>query len=420
MKKQLCLLFIIILSGHLTRAQYWSATGASTSAGAVYLITATHVGDHIYVVGNNQTFAYSTNKGSTWTSTSVTLPKGIFAALYSAAGRLYASAKVNNYDYELYYSTDNGTSWTLDTVGLPLNIVKSGKAPVKVKDMGNDYMIAYNSTTARVKHKSASSWSVTTIDNVVTEVVNHDGNWYAVGVQKIVKSNDHGASWNALTTSGLPANFQGSFLASNGSDRLWVSVPPANGGEDIYFSDDDGASWSLTNSAGNFAYSNPWVGAMYAVGNYLFAAVSPKFANFQDPPPFIISSAVQPSFSVGDTSGLPRGGTTTDLPFFFHIGDKLYTMMGDLHTSTPGFPANVGITERELTGYQVYPNPASDYIRINSPEPVSWELHTLQGQRLGQGKSTMDSPISLQNLSPGVYFLSFPNEDRPAVRILKD
>ncbi|HAD96406.1 MAG TPA: hypothetical protein DCG19_03310, partial [Cryomorphaceae bacterium] len=315
---------------------------------------------------------------------------------------------------------DNGTSWTLDTVGLPLNIVKSGKAPVKVKDMGNDYMIAYNSTTARVKHKSASSWSVTTIDNVVTEVVNHDGNWYAVGVQKIVKSNDHGASWNALTTSGLPANFQGSFLASNGSDRLWVSVPPANGGEDIYFSDDDGASWSLTNSAGNFAYSNPWVGAMYAVGNYLFAAVSPKFANFQDPPPFIISSAVQPSFSVGDTSGLPRGGTTTALPFFFHIGDKLYTMMGDLHTSTPGFPANVGITERELTGYQVYPNPASDYIRINSPEPVSWELHTLQGQRLGQGKSTMDSPISLQNLSPGVYFLSFPNEDRPAVRILKD
>ncbi|MGB0176262.1 MAG: hypothetical protein ACPF9D_03790, partial [Owenweeksia sp.] len=108
MKKQLHLIITGLLWGTLCYGQYWNPTGALSSAGANYLIAATHVNGNIYVVGNTQNLAYSTDKGVTWTNQSFTLPKGVFMALYGAGGRLYALSRINNLQAELYYSTDNG------------------------------------------------------------------------------------------------------------------------------------------------------------------------------------------------------------------------------------------------------------------------------------------------------------------------
>ena len=84
---------------------------------------------------------------------------------------------------------------------------------------------------------------------------------------------------------------------------------------------------------------------MHAVDNYLFAKVNPECVNSQDPPPYLVSSATQPRFSPGKTSGPGAGMTTTSLPFYFHVEDKLFTMMIYLYSTQPEFPgmASLGL-----------------------------------------------------------------------------
>ncbi len=408
MKTQLYLIAFALLASPTAFAQAWSPTGAAPAINAQYLTAATHIGNTIFVVGNNQSFGLSTDKGSTWSKPTITPPPGTFAALSGVAGRLYASMKINTYDYELHYSTDNGNTWTIDTVGLPKNVVKTGKAAMNLVDMGNNYILAYNATTARYKKATAPSWTKTTIDNVIVSVTAMNGKWYAVGTGKILKSTDNGSTWNPISTSGLPANFQGNTLATNRQGRLFVSTPPADGGEDIYYSDDEGASWTVTNSAGHYTHSNPWVGAMYAVGDYVFAAISPKFGAFQDPPPFIMSSTSNPSFAVGDTTGLGSGLTTTALPFFFHIGEKLFTMMGDLYSSKPGFASNVSISENKAA-LAVFPNPVSNVVNISTSTPMDWQLFGPNGVIIEKGNTDIKNRIDFQNRMDGIYLLVLTN-----------
>lgn len=410
MKSLIGTLTILLFSlvNNTTHAQYWSATGAKAAAGAGYMIAACRLGNNIYGVGNNQTFVWSTDKGVSWTAPSITAPSGSFAALYGTGNRIYASIKRTTYDYDLYYSTDNGTTWTIDSAGLPQNITKTGKASVYVVHMGNGYVMAYNSGTARYKKLGDPTWLTTNVDAIILDIAYMGNDWYAIGANKILKSTDKGGSWSAISTSGLPANFQGNKLATNRIDRMFISTPPAAGGEDIYFSNDGGSTWTLTNSAGQYSHANPWVGAMYAVDDYVFAAVSPEFANFQDPPPYLMSSANQPSFSLGDTTGLGEGMTTTSLPFFFHVGDKLFTMMGDLYVSTPGFSGTMGVEENSVS-VGLYPNPARDAVSINSPFlvfPAVIKVYNSVGEVvMEKAVKTEEDKVSLELLSQGLYII---------------
>ncbi len=386
-------------------AQYWSATGALPATSGQYLTAACHIGNNIYVVANNQVFGLSTDKGLTWTAPTISAPTGAFASLYTTADRLYANMKINTFDYELHYSLDNGSTWTIDTVGLPNNAVKTGKASMNVYNMGDNYIMAANGTTARYKKLGDPTWKSTSMDVVISDITALNSKWYAIGAVKILQSTDFGVSWSTLTTTGLPANFQGHKLASNKKDKLYISTAPSGGGEDIYFSTDEGASWTLTNSAGHYTHSNPWVGAMHAVGDYIFAAVSPEFANFQDPPPYLMSSASTPNFAPGDTTGLGMGLATTYLPFFFHINDKLYTMMGELYTSTPGFAADLSSASNSMTEMQVYPNPTTDILNISLTEPFEWALSNITGEILLRGKSDGELELSLDQFSSGLFIL---------------
>lgn len=270
--------------------------------------------------------------------------------------------------------------------------------------MGGGYIIAYNSTVARFKKLGDPTWQPTTIDAVILDIGTLGNDWYAIGINKIVKSTNHGSTWAAINSSGFPTNFQGNQLATNKVDRMFISTPPAGGGQDIYFSDDEGSTWTLTNSSGHYTHANPFVGAMYAVDDYIFAAISPEFANFQDAPPFLMSSANQPSFSPGDTSGLGEGATTTALPFFFHIGDQLFTMMGDIYTSTPGFAGTVSITDHKA-GVALFLNPATDYISLETNSPSHWILISSQGKQAAQGTTSKKEQINLSGLPKGLYTL---------------
>lgn len=424
MKKTLLSLFIsVLLITQTGSAQYWTATGAITQSGGNYLIAAANVGDNVYGVSNTQVLVYSTDKGVTWNTQGNTPPAGDFTGLAGTPDRLYAQMQINNYDNELYYTTDNGANWTLDTVGIPQNITNTGKASMNVKYMSNNYVIAYNSTKSVYKQLGASAWQPTGfIDHVITGFAVLGNKWLAVGVGKILQSTDNGANWTQITTNGLPQGFQGNSIAGNGGNRLFVANAPANGGQDIYFSSDGGVNWTLTNSGGHYAHANPFVGNMYAVDDYLFAPISPEFANVQDEPPFIISSAQQPSFQVGDVSGLPTGGTTTSIPFFFHIGNKLFTMFWDIHTSEPGFTgtSTIGIDDMDAGSTVVYPNPVTETFTIDAAGQSNWVLNNMEGRTVKSGTVFNREVVNTTDLAPGVYVLLLENEaGTRAVKMLK-
>ena len=391
-------------------AQYWESTGALAGAGSsTYLTGATHVGETIFVVSMEQSLAYSTNQGTTWTKQTAAKPSGTIAAITGAKDRLYASFKVNTYDYELYYSMDNGATWTIDTVGLPKNLTQTGKSGMILKYMGNDYILAHNYSKSVYKKLGDPGWKSTFIDNIIVDISATSDKWLAIGQAKMLQSTNHGESWTTLGTGGLPDNFQGSLICSNGS-RIYVSNPPADGAQDIYFSDDGGSSWTLTNSSGNFSISNPWIQNMYAVDDYLFAAIKP--ASFIDAPPFIISSTEQPDFSVGDVSGLPTNKTNTNLPFFFHVGNKLFTMFWDLYSSEPGFEGEtsttaINVNKVNSNAISVYPNPAAQTIKLqtNNIEVSGIEIYSLTGQKMAVQNIIQNNSINVSSWGSGVYLI---------------
>lgn len=408
--KPLSLMAMLLLAFTFSAsAQYWEATGGLSATGsASYLIGATHVGETIFVLSAEGYMAYSSDLGQSWKKQNISGPKGTMASINGMKDRLYLSTKINTYDFELYYSIDNGVTWTIDTVGLPASLTQTGKSGMILKYMGNDYVLAHNYSKAVYKKLGDTGWKSTFIDNIIVDISATSDKWLAIGQVKMLQSTNHGESWTTVGNNGLPVNFQGSLITSNGS-RIYVSNPPANGAQDIYFSDDGGSNWALTNSSGKFSFSNPWIQSMYAVDDYLFAAIKP--ANTQDAPPFIVSSSAQPDFSVGDISGLPTNKTNTFLPFFFHVGNKLFTMFWDLYSSEPGFSGiatGTGLFSNTKDENYIYPNPASHTIHFEGKlsEESEIMIYNIHGKLMLQNVLSAGRTMNISELKSGMYLVT--------------
>lgn len=407
------LLFVISFITNTLKAQQWKSTGALKAMGSPYYLTAaTNLDNNIFVVSAEQTFAQTSDKGATWSVPTITKPKGTFTYLKGIKDRLYTSMKVNTYDYELQYSINNGISWKLDTIGLPRNSVKTGKSNVIIEYMKNDYMLAHNNLKAYYKKIGETAWKQTLNSaTTIIDITAISNKWLAIIANKIMQSIDNGTSWSEIITSGLPDNFQGYLITSNNSDRLFISNAPAAGGEDIYYSDDSGMSWTLTNSGGKFNYANSWIKDIYVVNDYIFASINPKSLNFVDAPPYLVSSNIQPDFSVGDNSGFPTGTTTSPFPFFFHIDNQLFTMFGDLYTSEPGFNKTASITDEKYKNIKVGPNPVEDYIKVYVKDQSNWTFFTIDGKKINSGTvSYSNDVISTKKIKTGIYILKIKNK----------
>jgi hypothetical protein len=401
-------------------AQFWNTTPALSTAGGSYLVAAHHVKSSIYVVDNNQIFAYSKDKGVTWTRPSTTPSSNAYVSLMGVGGRLYAVKKLNTYDFTLEYTTDDGATWITDTVGLPLNNTKTGKRSLNIRDMGNDYILAFDANTAVYKKIGDASWSNTIIDPIVNvDVINHKGTWLATGAQGLKTSANNGSTWVTLNTTGLPANFLGYKLASNKRNKLYITSGPQSGGQIIYISQDEGKTWNATNSAGLYTHFGANLGAIHAVDDYVIAAISPAIGDIKTPPPFIASTASTPDFEVGDSSGLIRGSTNTMLPFFFNVDNRLFTMFWHLYSSEPGFEGKetTSIIKINAQIAKAYPNPIADMLQIEISQPNNWKIINNIGAELLSGNALGNFELSLSSLKPGVYYLHINGQTQKLIKL---
>ena len=76
----------------------------------------------------------------------------------------------------------------------------------------------------------------------------------------------------------------------------------------------------------------------------------------------------------------------------------------------------LGLADAEVA---IYPNPSSDFIRVESKESVSVKLLDLNGRQL-QTKSGNQLELNIQSLKPGMYILQVSDGDRyDSHRIIK-
>ena len=95
-----------------------------------------------------------------------------------------------------------------------------------------------------------------------------------------------------------------------------------------------------------------------------------------------------------------NGKVETVLPVYTYTGED--PDQGGGQNNNGGDP-NTPVSEVAATNFTVYPNPTSDYVRIDSnSEAVSYALYTISGEKLlaGQGKQ-----VELSNLPSGMYVL---------------
>ncbi|MDV7401412.1 T9SS type A sorting domain-containing protein, partial [Arthrospira platensis SPKY1] len=65
----------------------------------------------------------------------------------------------------------------------------------------------------------------------------------------------------------------------------------------------------------------------------------------------------------------------------------------------------------ETNSIKVYPNPAKHTLTVEVYESVNYELYTITGQLVKQGKLTiLDNTIALQELPKGYYLLRIGDE----------
>ena len=97
-----------------------------------------------------------------------------------------------------------------------------------------------------------------------------------------------------------------------------------------------------------------------------------------------------------------------------HDGFKLY--IDDIQVFKE---MSTGITVQEKFEFQVYPNPTTDFLTVNSGNGAKFKFTTLDGQEIELRKQ--ESKFDLRQLSPGVYLLSIEsNQGNTVKRIVKN
>jgi len=81
----------------------------------------------------------------------------------------------------------------------------------------------------------------------------------------------------------------------------------------------------------------------------------------------------------------------------------------------------LGISENEITNYQIYPNPTNGVIHVESKLPIQQiSIYTILGQRIESNQNTNE--IDLSKAQAGIYILKIEdgNGNSQSHKIVKE
>ena len=80
--------------------------------------------------------------------------------------------------------------------------------------------------------------------------------------------------------------------------------------------------------------------------------------------------------------------------------------------------STASVEDRFESNFKIYPNPANDYIQINSNniEISSVEMYSIVGKRIISNQKLVNDRLDISSLTSGIYLLKVNSQERSLVK----
>jgi len=206
----------------------------------------------------------STNGGNNWTQSNTGLPDSVLILCMTTAGTNVLAGTSGG----IFLSSNNGLSWNFTTI-----------FDEDIEDMtssnGFSYAIVYTgfftSTGIYRSSNNGQSWSLILQQgaNYPNTLASRGSNVYLGDLLSgIIKSTNNGAGWTSIS---IGADIPGFAILPLNNNSLFVGSMTST--QEIYYSSNDGSSWSAVNQGFS---QNTSVEALGANQNFIFAGTNDK------------------------------------------------------------------------------------------------------------------------------------------------
>jgi len=326
-------------------------------------------------------------------------------------------------------SSDNGSTWSFDTTGLETGGYGENQINALHYDMTSDHILASKGWPGYglfYKKPSDAAWvrvnsnnvgsSTTPVLGLLSVGAGVGGAIYALTSTGIFMSIDGGISWTQKTGTNLPIAALGGSYTGKVLETDGVNIYCATGAG-LYKSSDQGNTWTRIDQgfAIFLAGLQPNVCSINYLNGILYAGV-------------IVNGGVDSAYSSND-GGMTwtdiSDGLTSQVVSFHEFGGSLYAAQFGQDTLLlwgGSIPQSIEDNENGTESIQVFPNPATDYVKIQF---LNWgetkkeiKVIDLEGRIVYNIEGIIEDhyTIPVQKLKSGIYFLETRNTKNSVVK----
>ena len=308
----------------------------------------------------------SSDAGENWSTANAGIENEVIVQLErDPSGRIYAFTNAQPTD-TLFYSDDNGNSWNSIPIGMNDILIES----MAVSSQGYLFLSGFNfflEGIVLISPDGGTSWSDTALTSFSsvgsTLAIDNSDRLYAVlGGESLFYTDDNGTTWSKISTSGIPNSSKVNHLAFDSNNHIYAATQS----DGIYYSEDAGSNWTAKNDG------LPATNGYYPSFNFLYV----------------------------DPADVVFGGTYDDGLF---IGNSVAIAIDD-----PGnFPTQFSLQQN-------YPNPFNPattigftiaeqtFVKLTVYDLLGREVATLINEEKSPGDYTIE--FDAAKLSSGIYF----------------
>lgn len=385
MKWIIRLLTVCSIIGPLRLAAQWEQVGESGNAYAIAL-----QGSLVFFGLQNDSVYVSADQGDTWSTANTGITNATCWWLESIDGTLYNGTQGG----PSFRSTDNGATW----VDIGMNGARGF-----TKHNDTLYVCRWYSGSVHWSVDEGDTWNA-------TEALSGSGGLWPMlsyhgylflggqggGVYRIQHSTD---AWQQMNNGLTGLNI---YTFATIGDRLYLG-----GTNGVWYSDDDGTTWTATGFTGQVTYALHTVGSqLYAGGDFGIRFSSDSGATW---------TLINDGLSAALTARLVDDGT------YLYAG--VYNGGGVNRRLLSEITSDVHEIVGERPRPSLFPVPARDRVQLTWPGhvPVQYRVRDLSGSLAATG-AVGDGSIGVAGLPAGAYFLEVSDRggERVVLRLVRE
>jgi len=391
-----------LICGTKTKGVFYYQNGQwiSNKAGMIcsMIRSTSNTNNHLFT--NDLDKVYKLNTSGNWTEISPIVPFDVFGSLSSMNDTVFLSIEHDTVTWPndipfILYSADNGNSWH----HLINKVPYAGDDPYRIY-CDNGRLYTYEDDKIFYTSNLGLSWTDISLptqycNNLNAFIINNSVPFAAAcGLGEVVKL-DNTQNW-MLSNNGLSSE---PLAFASCDNALFAYI----GFREMYVSFDKGNNWT---------YANNGLTASYSIRD--FASQGTKLFVTSDKGVFATNDFGQHWIEINDGLKNPDASSIKILNDTLYVGTNSNGIwkrsLSDIAFNIPAFQQSGGI-------FSIYPNPASDYIRIASnAKEVKFKIIDMLGNEILAGNLNYSKEINISGINRGVYivYMYFDNKVQTA------